>query len=135
MKNRQPPGIEPGPLILAVSALPSELWPPGDSQPSQFSISHVHVIIPNFKYTTLQQEKRYLLEGEEVINHTQSHHCDALLLAQNRAEGEEERHTHPPPSWAEREREIKSHKIPSMCAMLSLDHVVYVAVYATQGAK
>ena len=31
MKNRQPPGIEPGPLTLAVSALPPELWPPGDS--------------------------------------------------------------------------------------------------------
>ena len=27
------------PLTLAVSALPPELWPPGDSQPSQFSIS------------------------------------------------------------------------------------------------
>ena len=39
LKNRQPPGIEPGPLTLAVSALPPELWPPGDSQPSQFSIS------------------------------------------------------------------------------------------------
>ena len=38
-KNRQPPRIEPGPLTLAVSALPPELWPPGDSQPSQFSIS------------------------------------------------------------------------------------------------
>ena len=38
MKNWQPPGIEPGPLTLAVSALPPELWPPGDSQPSQFSI-------------------------------------------------------------------------------------------------
>ena len=28
-----------GPLTLAVSALPPELWPPGDSQPSPFSIS------------------------------------------------------------------------------------------------
>jgi len=28
-----------GPLTLVVSALPPELWPPGDSQPSQFSIS------------------------------------------------------------------------------------------------
>ena len=27
MKNRQPPGIELGPLTLAVSALPPELWP------------------------------------------------------------------------------------------------------------
>ena len=39
MKTRQPPGIEPGTSDLAVSALPPELWPPGDSQPSQFSIS------------------------------------------------------------------------------------------------
>ena len=31
--------IEPGALTLAVSALPPELWPPGDCQPSQFSIS------------------------------------------------------------------------------------------------
>ena len=31
MKNRQPPGIEPGPLTLPVSALPPELWPPGDT--------------------------------------------------------------------------------------------------------
>ena len=38
-ENRQPPGIERGPLTLVVSALPPELWPPGDSQPSQFSIS------------------------------------------------------------------------------------------------
>ena len=39
LKNQQPPGIEPGPLTLVVSALPPELWPPGDNQPSQFSIS------------------------------------------------------------------------------------------------
>ena len=38
-ENRQPPRIEPGPLTLVVSALPPELWPPGDSQPSQFSMS------------------------------------------------------------------------------------------------
>ena len=40
MKNRQPPGLNQGPLTLVVSAPPPELWPPGDSQPSQFSISH-----------------------------------------------------------------------------------------------
>ena len=33
------PGLNRGPLTLAVSALPPELWPPDDSQPSQFSIS------------------------------------------------------------------------------------------------
>ena len=33
------PGLNREPLTLAVSALPPELWPPGDSQPSQFSIS------------------------------------------------------------------------------------------------
>ena len=32
-------GLNWGPLTLAVSALPPELWPPGDSQPSQFSLS------------------------------------------------------------------------------------------------
>ena len=32
-------GLNRGPLTLAVSALPPELWPQGDSQPSQFSIS------------------------------------------------------------------------------------------------
>ena len=36
VKNLQPPRIELG---ASVSALPPELWPPGDSQPSQFSIS------------------------------------------------------------------------------------------------
>ena len=38
VKNRQPPGVEPG---VSVSALPPKLWPLGDSQPShsQFSIS------------------------------------------------------------------------------------------------
>ena len=48
-------GLNWGPRTSAVSALPPELWPPGDSQPSQFSISlcmccqnpardrHVHV--------------------------------------------------------------------------------------------
>ena len=33
------PGLNQGPLTLAVSALPPELWLLGDSQPSQFSIS------------------------------------------------------------------------------------------------
>ena len=32
-------GSNRGPLTLAVSALPPEPWPPGDSQPSQFSLS------------------------------------------------------------------------------------------------
>ena len=39
VKNWQPPRIEPGPLTLAANALPPELWPLGDCQPSQFSIS------------------------------------------------------------------------------------------------
>ena len=46
MKNRQQPGIEPGASDhdLAVSALPPELWPPGDGQSPQFSdYVHVHV--------------------------------------------------------------------------------------------
>ena len=38
-KTGSHPGLNRGPLTLAVSALPPELWPPGDSQPSQFSIS------------------------------------------------------------------------------------------------
>ena len=38
-KTGSHPGLNQGPLTLAVSALPPELWPPGDSQPSQFSIS------------------------------------------------------------------------------------------------
>ena len=38
-KTGSHPGLNWGPLTLAVSALPPELWPPGDSQPSQFSIS------------------------------------------------------------------------------------------------
>ena len=40
MKNRHNhPGSNRGSLTLAVSALLPELWPPGDSQPSQLSIS------------------------------------------------------------------------------------------------
>ena len=36
MKNRQPPRIQPGASdLFSVSALPPELWPPSDSQPSQ----------------------------------------------------------------------------------------------------
>ena len=35
------PGLNRGPLTLAISALPPELWPPGDSQPSQFSM-YIH---------------------------------------------------------------------------------------------
>ena len=38
-KTGSHPGLNRGPLTLAVSALPPELWPAGDSQPSQFSIS------------------------------------------------------------------------------------------------
>ena len=38
-KTSSHPGLNRGPLTLAVSVLPPELWPPGDSQPSQFSIS------------------------------------------------------------------------------------------------
>ena len=38
-KTGSHPGLNRGPLTLPVSALPSELWPLGDSQPSQFSIS------------------------------------------------------------------------------------------------
>ena len=38
-KTGSHPGLNRGPLTSAVSALPPELWPPGDSQPSQFSIS------------------------------------------------------------------------------------------------
>ena len=38
-KTGSHPGLNQGPLTLVVSALPPELWPPGDSQPSQFSIS------------------------------------------------------------------------------------------------
>ena len=33
-KTGSHPGLNWGPLTLAVSALPPELWPPGDSQPS-----------------------------------------------------------------------------------------------------
>ena len=38
-KTGSHPGLNRGLLTLVVSALPPELWPPGDSQPSQFSIS------------------------------------------------------------------------------------------------
>ena len=41
VKNWQPPGIELGASDLTVSALPPELWPPGNSQPSQFSVCAV----------------------------------------------------------------------------------------------
>ena len=47
MKNRQPPGIEPGPLTLAVSALPPELWPQGDSQPSHM---YMYAVCCGLKY-------------------------------------------------------------------------------------
>ena len=39
VKTSSHPGLNREPLTLAISALPPELWPPGDSQPSQFSIS------------------------------------------------------------------------------------------------
>ena len=38
-KNGSHPGLNRGALTLAVSAVPPELWPPGDSQPSQSSVS------------------------------------------------------------------------------------------------
>ena len=38
-KTGSHPGLNWGPLTLVVSALRPELWPPGDSQPSQLSIS------------------------------------------------------------------------------------------------
>ena len=45
MKNRQQPGIEPGASDhdLAVSALPPELWPPGDGQSPQFQITSMYM--------------------------------------------------------------------------------------------
>ena len=39
-KTGSHPGLNRGPLTLVVSALPPELWPPGDSQPCT-----VHVIV------------------------------------------------------------------------------------------
>ena len=39
LENHKNWGLNRGPLTLAISALPPELWPPGDSHPSQFSIS------------------------------------------------------------------------------------------------
>ena len=39
-----------GPLTLAVSALPPELWPPGDSQPSLISLCMCHLYMHVYMY-------------------------------------------------------------------------------------
>jgi len=46
LKNCEKLAATWGPLTLAVSALPPELWPPGDSQPPQFSVHVCAVRIP-----------------------------------------------------------------------------------------
>ena len=38
-RDQQPPGIEPGASDLNCQCSTTWLWPPGDSQPSQFSLS------------------------------------------------------------------------------------------------
>ena len=58
-KTSSHPGLNQGPPTLVVSALPPELWPPGDSQPSQFSIS-LHMCCQN---TTRDQPVTPLHQG------------------------------------------------------------------------
>ena len=51
MKTSSHPGLNRGLLTLAVSALPPELWPPGDSQPSILLSTCTHTHYTQYMYT------------------------------------------------------------------------------------